>query len=142
MSEHTNNTDPTARFFKTGDRVRVVQRDGRTPYQPLCSIDLTGRTATVQTDENKNGMVEIQFNDGKTLWAPFYFLELLHPAEEMPPYYVHEAEKAFIVCRREDSYKQHPVSIYFRHRHPQAEFMAKNDCEILNAEHEERKAQQ
>jgi hypothetical protein len=94
----TKNSEPApkyapCRLFRKGDKVRVVERDGRDyiDYDPYTNIQKS-EIYTVLENENEvidGGCVDIRIGKGDIEYAiPFYFLELVTPVEELGPYSV------------------------------------------------------
>lgn len=122
--------DP-CRKFKKGDKVRVVERDGRSPI--LCGAVELGGTYTVHADEDDGDVIlDIGYgvNGGESIaWT---FLELVTPVEELEPYSVKETmcHDGWQIVR--DGL---PLAIYDSRRHPNAKAAAEDECNRLNAEY-------
>lgn len=85
QSSIVNKYDPT-RLFKEGDRVRVVEKDGRIPTCfPVGKIKV-GDILTVMENEEGNAFIEVKTADGSKMMAPWFHLELITPVEESSPY--------------------------------------------------------
>lgn len=127
--------DP-CRKFKKGDKVRVVERNGRSPI--LCGAVELGYTYTVYADEDGGDVIlDIGYgvNGGESIsWT---FLELITPVEELEPYSVKDtmSHDGWQIVR--DGL---PLAIYDSRRHPNAKAAAEAECARLNAEY--RKKQQ
>lgn len=121
------------RKFKKGDKVRVVERDGRSPV--LCGAVELGGTYTVHADED-DGDVILDIGYGMLGGEPiaWTFLELITPIEELEPYNVHETEYLFRVIQVAKEGEQ-VVCEYRKIAHPNAKAAAEAECDHLNAEH-------
>lgn len=89
------------RLFKKGDKVRVVERDGR-HYDTM----FDGKIWTVAKDEHSYSTLprDVQVHDGYAdnlhYTVPFYHLELVTPVEDTLPYYIVEKDIEFQVRMR------------------------------------------
>jgi hypothetical protein len=144
-SEPAPKYDPF-RLFKKCDKVRVVERDGRDyiDYDPYTNIQKS-ELYTVLENENEvidGGCIDIRIGKGDIEYEiPFYFLELVTPAEELDPYSV--------VPRQEidepDNYLPYyavlssgcEVARFYveQYKDGQAKSAAEAECARLNAEH-------
>lgn len=123
--------DP-CRKFKKGDKVRVVERNGRSPI--LCGAVELGGTYTVRTDEDDGDVIlDIGYGalGGESIaWT---FLELLTPIEELEPYFVQENQNTVEVLSHED--EEVPATVFFKSKHKNARERAEAERDSLNAEH-------
>lgn len=127
--------DP-CRLFKKGDKVRVVEWNGR-------DIARVGQIGYVVSDE-RNSKVELAI-DGwtKDVYYPACHLELVTPVEELCPYSVrhNDAHAAYSIY---GPYGLSAVNYFYGDRYPyskhSAEAAAYAECDRLNAAH--RKEQQ
>ena len=79
--------DPT-RLFREGDKVRLVEKNGRKPFTSA----LNHLILRVAADEDYKGLVSIEepcFSD--TFVIPYSHLELVTPIEELEPYSIDPA---------------------------------------------------
>lgn len=91
QSSIVNKYSPT-RLFKTGDKVRVVEWNGRKVHDPM-----NGSVWTVNRNECNGGiahesiLVSLFYEDdkeGHIIDIPPCYLELVTPVEELEPYYI------------------------------------------------------
>lgn len=135
-SEHGTSVPTTARPFKKGDKVRVVERDGRSPI--LCGAVVLGGTYTVHEDED-NGDVILDIGYGALGGEPiaWSFLELVTPVEELESFgvrYSTDRDCAEVYHRR---YKNTVAAFYCKCgiTREQAEEHAEAECKRLNEEY-------
>ena len=134
--------DP-CRLFRKGDKVRVVEKDGRTVHDPL-----NGGLWEVSRNERSGGacetsvLVHLFYEDEKIAWqisVPFCFLELVTPVEELEPYRVVRPEN--YQCIRIMKEKRIHSSIPFDEEEcvcrtlEEAKAAAEAECARLNAEY-------
>lgn len=82
-------SDP-CREFRKGDRVRVVERNGRIPICfPIDRITV-GDIVTVAENETGDVFIKVLSKDGHEMMAPWFMLELVTPVEELAPYIISE----------------------------------------------------
>lgn len=126
--------DPNRKFRK-GDKVKLVDRDGRSyiDYDPTTKLR-EGAFYTVLEDESdviEGGCPDIRIADEHAEYEVlFYFLELVTPLEEQEPYSVSEATVQYLV--KEDNKKV--VAQFCKLYHPTAKAAAEAECERLNEE--------
>ncbi len=123
------------RLFKTGDKVRVVEWNGRKVHDPM-----NGSVWTVNRNECNGGIAHESIlvslfyeddNEGHIIDIPPCFLELVTPVEELEPYSAREYEDFYAVEKDGAQY-----SIFFKgsyHSHAKAAAEAERDR--LNSEH-------
>ena len=128
-SEPAPKYDP-CRLFKKGDKVRVVEWNGRKP-------EAEDKLYTVQQNE-RPGSTMVDIGQNATGGSSFYtvcFLELVTPVEEMERYVVEPGDLAyFIVDKKHESGEQNVVMYMFAF-HPNAKAAAEAECARLNAEY-------
>lgn len=126
--------DP-CRKFRKGDKVRVVERNGR--YQPNIPVDeLWSGLCTVAEDEDFcNNLVKVRSEDGREKLSHWWYLELVTPVEELEPYYVVENPTAWGVYIKKEKMGEVLASGYSKQFHPDPETEARAECARLNAEH-------
>lgn len=131
--------DPT-RLFREGDKVRVVERDGRSWWQldPSTSI-VADEIYTVLEDESEiieGGYGELRIEaKGKEYELPFYFLELATPVEELEPYYVgvySDQDNTYFDVATRNGFT---VVRFDEDLHPNAKAAAEAECARLNDEY-------
>lgn len=117
--------DP-CRLFRKGDKVRVVEWNGRRPW---CEA-LLGKETTVLHDESSYG-VRIQIGESVESYCTLNacFLELVTPVEEVEPYTVVES------YGRTDIMKDDYVITTYTDSHPHAKKSAEDECDRLNEEY-------
>lgn len=131
--------DP-CRLFRKGDKVRVVERDGRDyiDYDPYTNIQKSELYTVLENEEEviDGGCVGIRIGKGNVEYEiPFYFLELVTPVEKLERYVVEPSDVAyFIVDKKHESGEQNVVMYMFAF-HPHAKEAAEAECARLNAEH-------
>lgn len=124
--------DPN-REFRKGDKVRLVQCNGRNPFDSFNGIEyLPDETIyTVDGDEYDNGKVELYAMDScDTFEIHHSNIELVTPVEELEPYSVSEATVQYLV--KEDNKKV--VAQFCKLYHPNAKSAAEAERDRLNAE--------
>lgn len=139
-SEPAPKYDPN-RLFKKGDKVRVVERDGRDyiDYDPYTNIQKS-EIYTVLENENEvidGGCVDIIIGKGNIEQEiPFYFLELVTPVEELEPYYVRIGgfNDEWHLWRI-DNPNERTLIASFNKSHPHAKAAAEAECKRLNDEY-------
>lgn len=124
--------DP-CRPFRKGDRVRVVERNGRKTPSSLVIEDLYEKTLTVIESEDSDDDVLVATSKGSK-YIKFYFLELVTPVEELEPYFIEETEYEYCVTIMVGERKDTPAT-YHKRMHPHAKEAAEAECARLNAEH-------
>lgn len=106
--EHIRFSDPThstavitfvktdrTRKFRKGDKVRLVERWGRTPWLNCSNLEL-GETYTVYADEEvEDEEIYLEVYDNSEGISPF-FLDLVEPTPE-PKYWLHESPKTYSI---------------------------------------------
>lgn len=85
--------DPCRRF-KAGDKVRVVERYGRTIPDGKTRV---GDIVTIAEDEDYNLFMYVFVKDGSKIAIPWFFLELVTPVEERIPYVIDPANTNIIL---------------------------------------------
>lgn len=121
------------RLFKKGDKVRVVERNGRSPI--LCGAVELGGTYTVYADEEDGDvMLDIGLGVGGGEPIAWYFLELVTPVEEIEPYYVKYTGTHYVVGKRPEEQEIVYLAEYSKDRHPHAKESAEAEADRLNAE--------
>lgn len=125
--------DPT-RLFKKGDKVRVVEWNGRHFHDRDYGVDIeTGCVARIyesEKDDPKKCAVKVSYRQ-YLFTVPTCFLELVTPVEKLEPYSVKEtmSHDGWQIVR--DGL---PLAIYDSQRHPNAKAAAEAECDRLNAE--------
>lgn len=120
------------RLFKKGDKVRVVERDGR-HYDTM----FDGKIWTVAKDEHsystlpRDVQVHDSYKDNLHYTVPFYHLELVTPVEELSPYHVEETEREYRVTLTREERKDVIVT-YNKLIYPDAKIAAESECRKLN----------
>lgn len=127
--------DP-CRPFKKGDKVRVVEWNGRKVHDPL-----NGAVWTVNRNEGNGGishesiLVSLFYEDdkeGHIIGVPPCYLELVTPVEELEPYRVVKEAVNFVYVEKDGD--EHPAALFNKKIHPNAEEAAKAERDRLNAE--------
>lgn len=132
--------DVACRLFRKGDKVRVVERNGRSPI--LCGAVELGGTYTVHADED-NGDVTLDIGYGalggeSIAWT---FLELVTPVEELGPFtVVHKpALQHFQINHGKLNYMTFPYGLHksngWYHTITTAKAAAEAERDRLNAEY-------
>lgn len=130
------------RLFRKGDKVRVVERDGRDykDYDPYTNIQKS-ELYTILENENEvidGGCVGIRIGKGDIEYEiPFYFLELVTPVEELEPYVICENDASYEV-RLHSKKENHTMAIYNKNAYGdwlKARYAAEAERDRLNAEH-------
>lgn len=134
-SEHGTSVPTTTRPFKEGDKVRVVERDGRS----YVDAPPVGATCRVIVGEDSFGMVTVEFkfseNEEPAVHnVPFYHLELINPVEELEPYSVEEDSHYWHVLYEQNGGKV-TVCKFLKSYHPTAKAAAEAECKRLNEEY-------
>jgi hypothetical protein len=137
MNNELFKADPN-RFFRKGDKVRVVENKGRIGS----SIMLVGTLAIVMHDEEKLEWVAIKSEDGikRDCIDPAY-LELVTPAEELEISQVFDDKKmgAWIVTKDNFTHAYFPyrceVCDNIANSKEEAKAAAEAERDRLNAEH-------
>lgn len=123
----------TCRLFRKGDKVRVVEWNGRKYYDYDHHTELkTGCIAEIwenEKDEQEEGFVSVMFEEHIRCVPPCY-LELITPVEEIEPWVIDEGDPHFwgIVKIAGKFPVMLPRDYYTREQ-------AEAECERLNAEH-------
>lgn len=115
--------DPNRRFRK-GDKVRVVEWNGRIPLYLKPYINTVH---PVSFDEDINGYIRIE---GDIEIANVPYLELVTPVEELDLYFVLDSPNTYNVCKRGEP----GFAATFYKKHPLARKKADEYCEALNEE--------
>lgn len=137
--------DP-CRLFKKGDKVRVVERDGRDykDYDPYTNIQKSELYTVFENEEEviDGGCVGIRIGKGDIEYEiPFYFLELVTPVDELEPYSLFDNKKLAVwtVLKNELIFAYYPYRINesdnVAHSKKEALAAAEAECARLNAEH-------
>lgn len=116
-----------ARLFRKGDKVRVVEWNGRKDH-------LYGMEAIVLSDEYGCLVdIECKIKDVKAeLTYPACLLELIIPVEELKPYEVTESSDYYGVDKDDLEVE---AAIFWKKSHPNAKAAAEAECNRLNAEY-------
>lgn len=128
----SKNSDPApkydpCRLFKKGDKVRVVEYNGRIkPYLK----DVLGKVYTLDEGENDIHIAYIKA-DGIDLLDVCH-LELVSPVEELEPYEVTEYTDYFAVFHRVTGGE---LATFWKECHPNPAAAAEAECERLNADY-------
>ena len=115
------------RLFKKGDKVRVVDWNGRT-------LDRKGKIGEVTEDELGG---RVTFSVGSHTFKicyPVCFLELVTPVEELEPYFIMELKGAYGVYNTRFQ-PEAEVCHFFTDMHPHAKQAAEAERDRLNAEY-------
>lgn len=135
-SEHgtsvpTPKHDP-CRLFKKGDKVRVVEWNGRRFHDRDYGVDIeTGCIAKIyesERDEPKKCALKVAYRH-YLFTVPTCFLELVTPVEELEPYKLIDSPKTYNIVR--DSAM---VMTIHKKSHPNAKAAAEAERDRLNAE--------
>lgn len=131
--------DP-CRLFRKGDKVRVVERDGRDyiDFDPYTSIQKSEIYTVLENEEEviDGGCVGIRIGKGNVEYEiPFYYLELVTPVEELERYVVEPGDVAWFVVDKKHESGEINVVMYMCALHPHAKEAAEAECARLNAEH-------
>ena len=125
--------DP-CRLFRKGDKVHVVEWNGRNYYDlDHCTKLETGCLAEIWEDEEaeqQEGYVSVIYQ-GYIRSVPPCYLKLITPVEEQPPYSVSEATVQYLV--KKDNKKV--VAQFCKLYHPTPKASAEDECARLNAEY-------
>jgi hypothetical protein len=113
------------RLFKKGDKVRIVDWQGKKPG--FLNDDGT-REAVVSDPEDTSGTVELKYC-GRYPTVAICFLELVTPVEELEPYKLIDSPNTYNIVR--DSAM---VMTIHKKSHPNAKAAAEAECARLNAE--------
>ncbi len=131
--------DVACRLFRKGDKVRVVERNGRSPI--LCGVVELGGTYTVYADEDGgNVILDIGYGVGGGEPIAWSFLELVTPVEELGPFtVVHKpALQHFQINHGKLNYMTFPYGLHksngWYHTITTAKAAAEAECDRLNAE--------
>lgn len=131
--------DP-CRLFRKGDKVRVVEWNGRNYCDRDHHTELkTGCLAEIwddERDEQEEGYVSVIYEEYIRCVPPCY-LELVTPVEELKPYSVTYDNKFYHINKHGE---EASIAVYSEARHPNAKAAAEAERDRLNAEH--RKEQQ
>ena len=130
--------DP-CRLFKKGDKVRVVEWNGRSYWDRDHSTELTtGCICEVNEDEKsaqEEGWVSVDYQE-QIRYVPPCFLELITPVEEIEPYYIEQStSKNYWEVWKKDSKKGRLLIAMFHKNHPHSKETAEAECDRLNAEY-------
>ena len=128
------------RRFREGDKVRVVDRDGRSWWllDPRTTITSDG-VYTVLENESEviaGGYGELRIAGADREYeVPFYFLELVTPVEEIPTYRVGDFPTNGEICVwRDQGGKTEKICSFNVNTHPNAKEAAEAECKRLNDE--------
>lgn len=125
--------DPT-RLFKKGDKVRVVEWNGRHFHDRDYGVDIkTGCVAKIdesEKNEPKKCAVKVAYRQ-YLFTVPTCFLELVTPVEELEPYEVTERSDYYGVDKDDLEVE---AAIFWKKAHPNAKAAAEAECARLNAE--------
>lgn len=89
------NAPDRTRKFKKGDKVRLVERDGRKPQEYKHSGFELNKVYTVATDEDiVNEVFLVDEHNTERFLVSWNFLDLVEPA---PKYWVHESPKTYSI---------------------------------------------
>jgi hypothetical protein len=125
---------PKFRLFRKGDKVRVVEWNGRNYYDQDHHTELkTGCLAEIwddERDEQEEGYVSVIYEEYIRFVPPCY-LELVTPVEELKPYEVTESTDYFAVENRATGDE---VATFWKEGHPNPKEAAEAECARLNAE--------
>ena len=128
-SKHGTSVPTTTRLFREGDKVRVVEKDGRTPTCfPVGKIKV-GDILTVIENERGDAFINVKTEDGSKMMAPWFHLELVTPVEELEPYKLIDSPNTYNIVR--DSAM---VMTIHKKSHPNAKAAAEAECARLNEE--------
>lgn len=132
--------DP-CRLFKKGDKVRVVERNGRKfwDYDPKTIYTVVANEYSCD-DQNVLHQGCVGINDGNpqtgSAWnIPFFHIELVTPVEELEPYYVKDDGTHYVVGKRPEEPEIVYLAEYSKDRHPHAKAAAEAERDRLNAEY-------
>lgn len=122
------------RLFRKGDKVRVVEWNGRNYCDRDHHTELkTGCLAEIWDDEREEqqeGYVSVIYEEYIRCVPPCY-LELITPVEELEPYEVTESTDYFAVENRS---KGDEAATFWKEWHPSPKEAAEAECARLNAE--------
>lgn len=135
--------DVACRLFRKGDKVRVMERNGRSPI--LCGAVVLGDTYTVYADEDGGDVIlDIGYGVGGGEPIAWSFLELVTPVEDLEPYFMYESkeEESFDIMKRVGKLYLTRNCIYYKSdindhaelTREQAKAAAEAECDRLNAE--------
>lgn len=120
------------RKFRKGDKVRVVEWNGRNYYDIDHGTKLeTGCLAEIwedEEDEQLEGYVSVIYQ-GYIRSVPPCYLELVTPVEEIAPYFVEKGQISFRLKKGDKLLANYWPS------HPNAQAAAEAECDRLNAEY-------
>lgn len=124
------------RLFKKGDKVRIVEWNGR--KRSLVSSMNASVLTTCEyffVKENEDDSLVYVTDDRKIgyMCLPPCYLELITPVEEIEPYYIEETEYEFCVTIMVGERKDTPAT-YHKKMHPNAKAAAEAECKRLNEE--------
>ncbi|MBQ8238916.1 MAG: hypothetical protein IJZ39_12325 [Oscillospiraceae bacterium] len=128
--------DPN-RIFLKGDRVRLVQCNGRNPFDSFNGIEYPPDETiyTVEGDEYDNGKVELYATDSCDVFEIHHSnLELVTPIEEAEPYYVKNIIRGYAVYKR-GAGDLAASCVFWSKYHPNARAAAEAERDRLNAEY-------
>ena len=125
--------DP-CRKFRAGDKVRLIEWNGRRPFDTHHGLPLNpGEVHIVLDDEYERNEVYIGMSAADEEQSVIHAcnLELITPIEELEPYEIAENIYGWIV------FKDTPGNVVanFNKNHPHAKEAAEAECARLNAEH-------
>lgn len=116
------------RLFKKGDKVRVVEWNGRCDGRD--GEYLRGAFCEVLNDEEKNYNVHLNHN-GSLYHIDAAYLELVTPVEEVMPYRVKDDGGFYYIEKEDETYA---LCTFNKRSHPNAKAAADAECARLNAE--------
>lgn len=134
------NTAPSPKYdpnreFRKGDKVRLVQCNGRNPFDSFNGIEYPPDETiyTVEGDEYDNGKVELYAMDSFDAFEIHHSnLKLVTPVEALEPYSVTNDDKFYHIHKHGE---EASIAVYAEARHPHAKEAAEAECARLNAEY-------
>lgn len=131
--------DPRRKFRK-GDKVRVVEWNGRNPVLPFMDCKVGDIGTVIKAEDATSFFVRLQLERGYEKDMPYCHLELVTPVEELEPYSLHESKFAdsFNIVREKMCVMMFPFGSketgYYRNRLAAKE-AAEAECARMNAEY-------
>lgn len=125
--------DP-CRKFKKGDKVKLIEWNGRTPYDTHHELKPSpGEVHIVIEDEYDRNEVHIGMNAADEHQSVVHacHLELVTPVEELEPYFVLDSPRTFNICKHGGGKS---VATFYKDQ-PLAREHAEKYCAALNAEY-------
>lgn len=131
------NSEPATKYapcrkFRKGDRVRVVERNGR---NGTTSPSFTGALLTVAFNEVTAELLCLFDHEKNRFYIDPAYIELVTPIEERERYIVDPGDVAWFVIDTKRECGNLNAVIFFNDTHPNAKAAAEAECERLNAEH-------